>query len=152
MKESPKSIWFEGKNKIRCNLKDVEKSLSNIGKHYTDVLSLMSGMKSVELIDQGSTFVTIKTNEGLMKRTNISIVNTAEKIIIQFDEEYKAGKTITTNSHFLEEFSIIDNIVILRIIISNLKAPGFLGFFYKNFGSKNIGNAFLDSYKKYFEK
>ena len=27
---------------------------------------------------------------------------------IQFDEEYKAGKTITTNSHFLEEFKIKD--------------------------------------------
>ncbi len=87
-----------------------------------------------------------------MRRTNISIVSEEAKININFDEEYKAGKTITTTSHFLEEFIVKDNNVIQRVIISYLEAPGFMGFFYRNFGSNNIGNAFLESYKKHFEK
>ncbi len=74
------------------------------------------------------------------------------KISIKFNEEYKAGKTITTNSQFLEEFSTKDHIVNQRITIINLNAPGIMGFFYRNFRSKNIGNAFLDAYKKYLER
>ena len=84
-----------------------------------------------------------------MKRTNISIVSNKGAIIVEFDEEYQAGKTITTNSHFVEEFEAKDNGIILRVEISNLKATGFMGFFYRNFGSKNIGNAFINAYEKH---
>ena len=111
----------------------------------------MSGITSVELIEQGKDDMTIKTNEGFMKRTNISILKEGDKISIQFDEEYIAGKTITTNSHFVEKFEVKDSKTLYQLEISNLKAPGLIGFFYRNFGSKNIGNAFLDANKKYLE-
>ena len=150
MKESP--VWFEDTIKINCNISDVEKSLSNLGVHFKEVISIMSGMTSVELIEQGTDFVTIKTNEGIMKRTNISMVSKKGKMTIEFDEEYQAGKTITTNAHFVEEFEEKDNEITLRVEISNLKAPGFMGFFYRNFGNKNIGNAFLNAYKNYLGK
>ena len=101
------SIWFEGFGEIECNISQVKHTLDNLGEHYVGVISLMPGLTSVELVEQGSDFVTIKTNDGLMKRTNIS------KLV---------------------------------------EAPGLLGFFYRNFGSSNTGNAFLTSYKTYFEK
>ena len=112
----------------------------------------MPGMTSVELMEQGADNVIIKTNEGIMKRTSISIVSDKSKITLEFDEEYQAGKTITTNSHFVEEFEAKDNDIMLRVEISNLKAPGFMGFFYRYFGSKNIGNAFLKAYENYLGK
>ena len=152
MRKSPKSVWFEDTTKISCQIIDVEKSLNNLGEHFKEVIGIMPGMTSVELIEQGSDFVTIKTNEGIMKRTNISVVSNKGKITIEFDEEYHAGKTITTNSHFVEEFEAKDNEIKLRIEISNLKAPGFMGFFYRNFGSKNIGNSFLKAYENYLGK
>ena len=147
-----KDIWFEGTNEIQCNISDLKSSLKDIGHHYAGLISLMPGMTNVSLIDQGTDFVTIKTNEGLMERTNISISSDDEKIVVEFDEEYRAGTTVTTNSHFVNEFNADGDKVIQHIVVSNLKAPGFMGFFYRNFGSANMGKAFLDSYKSYFEK
>lgn len=151
MEKPTKSIWFEGSNEIQCSLNKVENSIKNIGEHYLGIISLMPGMTSVELIEQGSNSVILKTNEGLMKRSNISISIETERIVVEFDEEYQAGKTVTTNSHFLEEFTLINNNVNQHIIISDVKAPGFMGFFYRNFGSSNIGNAFLKSYKSFLD-
>ena len=151
MEKSTKSDWFENRTSIQCNIKVLEKSLSDPGEHYKEVISLMPGMNNVELIEQSRDFVTIKTNEGIMKRTNISIVSEEGKILIEFDEEYQAGKTITTNSHFVEEFTAKDKEILFHLVISELKAPGFMGFFYRNFGSKNIGNAFLGAYRSYLE-
>ena len=145
-------LWFEGSIKIDCTIKAITDSFNNIGEHYVSIVGLMPGMTIVELLDQGSDFVTIKTNEGIMKRTNISKHVETERIVLEFDEEYQAGKTITTNSHFVEKFEEKDNKIRLQIEISNLKAPGFMGFFYKIFGSKNTGNAFLNAYEKYFVK
>jgi len=152
MEDSPRSIWFEGSNEIHCNLKPVEHSFKNVCEHYVGIIGLMPGMTTVELIEQGSDYVIIKTNEGLMKRTNISIIVEEEKIKVKFDEEYQAGKTLITNTHFLDEFSVSGSKVIHRSVISDLKAPGFMGFFYKIFGCSNIGKAFLDAYKNYLEK
>ncbi len=104
-------------------------------------------MTTVELIEQGKDYVTIKTNEGTMKRTNISVDTSEDKILVEFDEEYITSK-ITTNSHFVEKFEAKNDNIELNIEISNLVAPGFLGFFLRNFGSKNIGNGFLDSYRE----
>jgi len=36
--------------------------------------------------------------------------------------------------------------------MSDVEAPGFLGFFYQRFGSSKTGNAFLAAYKVHFEK
>ncbi len=152
MKNDNRKIWFQDSTIMNCNIRIVNNSLNNLGEHYKKIISEMPGMTTVELIEQGSDYVTIKTNEGIMNRTNISVISKEDNIIIEFDEEYKAGKTITANSHFVEKFNVLDNNVVLHLEISNLKAPGFLGFFYRNFGSKNIGSAFLASYKKLLEE
>ncbi len=94
----------------------------------------------------------IRTNEGLMKRTNISKRIEAERVVVEFDEEYQAGSKVTTKSHFLDEFTTSDFGVKHRTVISSVEASGLLGFFYRKFGSSNTGNAFLKSYKTYFEK
>ncbi len=73
-------------------------------------------------------------------------------MIVEFDEEYQAGKTVTTNAHFFHEFESKESVINHRIVISNLSAPGFMGFFYKKFGSSNIGKAFLKTYKTYLEQ
>jgi carbon monoxide dehydrogenase subunit G len=82
------SVWFEGSNEIECNIQQVKQALENHGELYVGVISLMPGLTSVELVEQGSDFVTIKTNEGLMKRTNISKRIEAESVVVEFDEEY----------------------------------------------------------------
>ena len=87
-----------------------------------------------------------------MKRTNISKFVESERVVVEFDEEYLAGSKLTTKSHFFDEFTTSDTGVKHRIVMSGVKAPGLLGFFYRNFGSSNTGSAFLQSYKTYFEK
>ena len=146
------SIWFEGTSEIECNIEQVKQALENHGEHYVGVISLMPGLASVELVEQGGDFVTIKTNEGLMKRTNISKRIEAERVVVEFDEEYQAGSKVTTKSHFFDEFTTSDTGVKYHTVLSGIEAPGLLGFFYRNFGSSNTGNAFLTSYKAYFEK
>ena len=87
-----------------------------------------------------------------MKRTNISKRIEADSIVVEFDETYEAGSKITTTSHFLDEFTTSDVGIRHRTVMSGVEAPGLLGFFYRNFGKSNTGNAFLKSYKTYFEK
>lgn len=36
--------------------------------------------------------------------------------------------------------------------MSDVEASGLLGFFYRRFGSKKMGNAFLAAYRSYFEE
>ena len=146
------SVWFEGSSQIACNIQQVKHALENHGAHYAGVISLMPGLTSVELVEQGGDFVTIKTNEGLMKRTNFSKRIEAKRVVVEFDEEYQAGSKVTTKSHFLDEFTTSDTGVKHRTVISGVEAPGFLGFFYRNFGKSNTGNAFLQAYKTYFEQ
>ena len=86
-----------------------------------------------------------------MKRTNITKLIEAERVVVEFDEEYQAGSKITTKSHFLDEFTTSDTGVKHRTVMSGVEAAGLLGF-YRNLGSSNTGSAFLKSYKTYFEK
>jgi len=143
--------WFEGSNDINCNIQELQRSFEKIGELNTNVVSLMPGLTSVELVEEGSDFVIIKTNEGEMKRTNITKKVEATRLVLEFDEEYKAGKMVTAKSHFVHEFVTSSTGVNHRMVISAVKAPGVLGFFYRNFGSSSIGNAVLKSFKKYFE-
>ncbi len=152
MDRNKNSIWFNATIRINCDINTIKKSLDNTGEHFKAIVSLMPGISSVELIEQGLTHVILKTNEGLMNRSNISLETGDHKITLRYDEEYKAGKTITARSNFTEEYTEVDSSISFRIIISDLKARGFVGFFYKNFGSKNIGNAFLSAYQKFFEQ
>jgi hypothetical protein len=146
------TVWLEGSNEIVCNIQQVKSSLENLGEHYVGVISLMPGMTSVELVEQGSDFVVIRTNEGLMKRTNISKRIKTEMVVVEFDEEYQAGSKVTTKSHFSDEFMTSDNGVKHRTVISGFVAPGLLGFFYRTFGKSSIGKAILMSNKSYFKK
>ena len=98
----------------------------------------------------GSNYVTIQTNEGQMKRTNITKKIESESVIVEFDEEYQAGKMVT-KTHYLNEFTISNNKVNHRAVLSGVDASGFLGFLYKKLGKSNIGNAVMNSYKTYFE-
>ena len=107
---------------------------------------------SAELVEQGSDFVIIRTNEGLMNRTSISKRVEAESVVVEFDEEYQAGPKITVKSHFSDEFTVSDAGVKYRTVISGVEALGFLGFFYRKFGKSKTGNSILRSCKTYFEK
>ena len=146
------SVWFEGSNEIDCDIEQVKQDIENHGEHYAGVIALMPGLVNVELVEHGDDFVIIRTNEGLMKRTNISKKIEAESVVVEFDEEYQAGSMVTTKSHFFDEFTKKNVGVKHRIIISNLVTSGVMGFFYKNFGKSNTGNAFLKTYKTFFEK
>ena len=145
-------LWFEGSNEIDCSIQQVKKAFENLGMHYVKLIGLMPGITSVELVDEGKDFITIQTNEGIMRRTNIKKKIDTAKWIVEFDEEYKAGRMINAKSHIVDEFTTSDSGVKHRIVISGIKAPGLMGFFYRTFGSKNIGGAFLKSYKEYLDK
>ena len=146
------SVWFEGESEVDCDLQQVLRAFDSHGEHYVGVIGLMPGLTSVELVEQGRDSVTIRTNEGLMKRTNISKRIEAESVVVEFDEVYEAGSRVTVTSHFSEEFTTGATGVTYRIVISDVEAPGVLGFFYRKFGSSKMGNAFLTAYKTYFER
>lgn len=146
------SIWFEGSGEIECNIQQVKQSVENVGEHFAGIVSHMPGLTSVELVEEGSDFVTIRTSEGLMKRTNLTKRVEDDLIVIEYDEEYEAGSMVTTKSHFLDEFTTSDSGVNHRIVLSDVEAPGLMGFLYRKFGSANIGSALLQSHKTYFEQ
>ena len=146
------SVWFEGKSQIDCSLEQVERAFGGYGDHYVGVISLMPGLTSVELVDQRPNSVTIRTNEGLMKRTNIARRIELESVVVEFDEVYEAGSKVTVSSHFSEQFTPSGAGVTYRLVITDVAAAGLLGFFYRKFGSSKMGNAFLTAYKAYFEK
>jgi len=45
--------WFEGSNTIECSFQDLKQSIENHGRFYAGVISFMSGLTSVELMEQG---------------------------------------------------------------------------------------------------
>ena len=145
------SVWFDGYNDIECGVQRVKQSLNNNGEHYVGVISRMPGLSKVELVDQGIDFVTIKTNEGLMNRTNIIKHIENDRVTMELDEVYQAGAMVTTRSHFFDEFTPSEVGVRHRTIISDVKTSGVLGILYRIFGKSNTGNAFLQAYKTYLE-
>ena len=146
-----KKYWFEGSSIIDCNFQILEPAIENHANFYEGVVSCMSGISSVEVLEQGGDYLIFKTNEGIMKRTNIKKSYKPDIIEIEFDEEYKAGRIVTAHSHFLEKFTPMENGIRLETTISDVKAPGILGLIYRLFGSANIGKAILRSHKIYLE-
>ena len=146
------SVWFEGSSELDCDLGQVKRALENPGELYVGIVSLMPGLTSIELVEQANDSVTIRTNEGLMKRTNIAKRVEADRVIVDFDESYEAGSKVTATTHFFEEFTRADAGVTYCLVMSDVEAPGFLGFFYQRFGSSKTGNAFLTAYRAHFEK
>jgi len=144
--------WFESDDIIHVSLEKVILSFKDLGKHYSKLVSLMPGLTSVELIDEGKDFITIKTNEGLMKRVNIVVSSNEESFNIEFDEDYQAGKMINVQSHYVHCFKSVEEGVLHSVRINQMKASGFMGFFYKTFGKASIGKAVLKSYRKFFSE
>ena len=130
----------------------VKRALENPGELYVGIVRRMPGLSSVELVEQGDDSVTIRTNEGLMTRSNISKRIETDHVIVEFDERYEAGSKVTTTSHFSEDYTTGDTGVTYRLVMSNVEAPGFLGFFYQRFGSSRTGNAFLQACKAHLEE
>lgn len=145
------TVWYEGEIEINCGLEQIQSAFENVSETYVAIIKLMPGLSNVELIEQGPDYVHIKTNEGLMKRTNIRVELNGESVLIEFDEEYQAGKMLTTSSHFQDKFRVSAGGILFKMTISDLKAPGFMGFFYRNFGSSSTGTAFLSAWKTHFE-
>ena len=87
--------------------------------------------------------MTIKTNEGIMNRTNISIISKEEIIIIEFDEEYIAGKAIATNSHFVEKFDVNDEKKYVAAFRNKqFKSSWIFGFFLPEFWQQKHWKSF----------
>jgi len=144
------AVWFEGRSEVGSSIEQVQRALEDHGQHFVGVVGLMPGLHTVELVDQGSDFVTIKTNEGLMKRTNITKQAGPTRVVLEFDEVYEAGSKVTASTHFVDEFTPSDSGVTHHLVMSDVEASGFLGFFYHKFGAKKMGNAFLKAYEDYF--
>ena len=124
---------------------------ANHGELLAAVVGLLPGLTSVELVEKSSDSVTIRTNEGLMKRTNIVKRSEAESVVVELDEEYAAGSRLTVTSHYRDEFTTKHSGVEHRHVISDVEAPGILGFLYTRFGASKIGKAHLAAYKTHFE-
>lgn len=145
------SVWFDGSNQIGCSIEDVKRALADPGELSLGVVRLMPGMTSVELLEKSAESVTIQTNEGTMTRTAITVQLDADPVTVELDEKYEAGTKLTTHTHFRDEFTPTENGVSHRLIISDLTAPGLLGFFYRRFGSAKMGRAFQTAYATYLE-
>jgi len=145
------SVWFEGEGEIGCSMGDVQRALEDPGEFFVGVVGLMPGLTTVELVEQGNDSVTIRTSEGLMKRTNLRKRIERDGMVVEFDERYEAGTKVTTTSHFSDEFVTSDTGVTHRLVISGVEAPGFLGSLYRRFGSSKMGSAFLEAYKQHLE-
>ncbi len=146
------SVWFEGESQVDCDIERVKSATADYGSLTAGVVALMPGMTEVELVDAGPDSVTLRTNEGLMKRTGITRQVEADTVVVDFDEEYQVRSKVTATSHFRDEFTASDTGVVHRTVVSGVEADGVLGFFYRKFGSRNMGKAFLSSYKAYLER
>ncbi len=146
------TVWFEGEREIGCDIGDVKRAADDLGALFVGVVGLMPGLTSVELVDLGGAAVTIRTSEGLMERTYVSKRVEDDRVVVEFDERYQAGSKVTTTSHFRHEFVASSTGVTHRLVLSDVAAPGFLGFLYRTFGSSRTGNAFLAAYKAFLEE
>ena len=143
------AIWFEGTAEIDCTIADVAASLLDRGEHHASVVRLMPGMTSVELTEQGPGVVILTTNEGVLRRTGLVVRAEPDRVVVESDEEYTAGRAVTATAHFLDEFTANPTGVTHHLVISEVSASGVLGFFYRTLGSSKTGNAFLTATAAY---
>jgi len=146
------SVWFEGTNDIACDIQQAKLAAADPGEYFAAIVRLLPGMTSVDLVEQDADSVTIRTNEGLMVRSGISTREEPDGVVMEFDEQYQAGSRVTVNTHFMDEFTASDSGMAHRLVMSNVAAPGFLGFFYRKFGGSKMGKGYLTAYKAHFER
>ena len=144
-------IWFEADRELDSTIDEVKDAYSDLGQHFVAVVGLLPGLTSVELVEEGSDSVTIRTSEGLMKRTNITKGIEVDSLVVEFDEEYQAGSRVTVTSHYWNEVTTSAGGVRYHLRISDVEAPGFLGSLYRRFGSSKMGNAYLTASKTHLE-
>ena len=144
-----KEPWFEGSRNGRFPLAVIDTGLSDPGQFFAETTGLMAGVSSARLIGQQDGSVDIETNEGRMARTNVVVTRGDAEISVEFDETYQAGKLVTGQSHHLHRFVEASEGTVCHVKITDVKAPGVLGFFYRIFAAKNIGSAFLTAYEIY---
>ena len=144
------SIWFEGENEVNCSLDQVCHALDDLGGHYLALLEFLPSVTSVELVDQSGDSVTIRTNEGLIRRTNITRELTEDRATVEFDEVFE-GPRVTINARYVDEFTRHSSGVRHHLTISDMKTRGFLGSLYRMFGARSNGKAFLGAYKACLE-
>ena len=144
-------IWYEGETDIDCRFDDIVLAMRNPGAHYCGVVKRMPGLTTVELVDETDDSITIRTNEGLMTRTGITVVVTEGRVAVDYQEVYAGKKLVTVTSHFHEEFVPTRGVVNYRLALSGVEAPGVVGFLYRSFGSNKIGSALLAATKGQLE-
>ncbi len=132
---------FEDTTVLPFSLPDISAALSDIGLYFVETTRNMPDMTSVVLVEQGAGFVTFKTNQGLVKRTNIAIEHTAARIRVEYAEEYWAGKLIAGISHVMDDFTPRPAGLAHCTTISGVEAPGFRGFFTRNLDVSRLGEA-----------
>ena len=145
------SIWYEGEGEIGRSIDAVRHALDDVGEHFLGVTRRMPGLTSVDLVEQTEDAVTISTNEGVMRRANITKQVDEASLVLEYDEEYDAGSKITTTTHFVDEFTSSGDRVTHHLVMSDVTASGFLGFFYRRFGSSKIGKALMTATKAQLE-
>lgn len=145
------ATWFEGSGEIAVSIAQVKSDFGDIGTHFVGLVKQIPGMRHVELVEQGADFVTIDSDEGRMIRTSISLDIQADRVLVEYDEEFQ-GEEVTAKSHFRDEFTSSGKEVTHHTIMSGDEAPGSLDFFYRRFGSESMGKTFLKAYRKHFEK
>ena len=145
------SVWFEGSSEINCGIERIREGLADFGELSVGVTRHMPGMRSVELVKNDGNTVIVKTNEGLMERSNISVSVESDGAQVTFDENYKAGRATTVTSRHAHHFSPSQGTVLHRAVVSDVKGSGLLGFLYRHFARWSMKRAIVKSYKDYFE-
>ncbi len=112
--------WYEKSQLIDCSFDKLKKELEDLGLFFVEVNKGMPGLFNVELVEEDNDYIEIKTNEGTMRRTNIVKDFQDDKIEIQFDEEYIAGKNITILSSYKHVFSKKDTSLIMELQLKKL--------------------------------
>lgn len=145
------SVWFEGEKHIACTLDHVRDATDDLGAYFVGALRHLPSLYSVELVKQDERVVHIKTNEGLMKRTVTERRVEDEAVHLMYDEVFDGGSMITVTAHYEDTFTKSGDGVTLCTVISEVEAPGFLGFFYRNFGASSNGKSFQEGIRKHLE-
>lgn len=143
------STWFDGTRHLPVTLDHVREATRDHGTHVLGVVERMPGMRGVELLETGAESVVVRTDEGLMTRTAMHRLADARRVVVDCDEHYRAGRAVTATSHMRVEAVPDGDGVLVRITVTDLAAPGPLGFVYRLFGAQRMGKAWLDAYEGY---
>lgn len=111
----------------------------------------MPGLTDVELIERAQDAVTIRTKASCAAPTSpYNAIPTPSPS--RTTKPTMPGAKVTTTSHFHEEFAATDSGVLHTSVMSDVEAPGVLGFLYGRFGSSKSGNAFLSATRTHRER